>query len=58
MLLNSLKASAFTAYVDVSDLPSGDYELPILLKISGVDERDFTYVITPKNASFHVEVVE
>ncbi len=58
LLLNSLKASAFTAYVDVSDLPSGDYELPILLKISGVDERDFTYAITPKNASFHVEVAE
>lgn len=58
MLLRNLKASALTAYVDASDLPSGDYELPILLKISDVDERDFTYAITPKNASFHVQVQE
>ncbi|MEA5013336.1 MAG: CdaR family protein [Candidatus Limiplasma sp.] len=58
MLLNNLKASALTAYVDTSDLPAGEYELPILLKISGVDERDFTYVITPKNAIFRVEVDE
>ncbi|NLV57444.1 MAG: hypothetical protein GXY67_01610 [Clostridiales bacterium] len=56
MILNNLKATAFVAYVDASDLPAGDYELPILLKISGVDERNFTYAITPKNAAFHVEV--
>ncbi len=55
MLLDALKSSAFTAYVDVSDLPTGDYDMPILLKINGVDERNFTYAITPKNAVFHLK---
>ncbi len=55
-LLNELKAASLSAYVDISDLADGDHELPILLRINGVDERNFTYSITPKNASLHVDV--
>lgn len=53
-LLNQLKPAALSAYVDVSDLLAGSYEQPILLKIDGVDEKQFSYRITPTNAQLQV----
>ncbi len=55
-LLDGLKPSALSAYVDVSDFNPGAYEHPILLNIDGVDEKQFSYGITPQNAQFTVSV--
>jgi len=55
MILGGIKQTALTVYVDVSDLDGGVHEMPVLLKIKGVeDERKLTYAIIPKNATVHI----
>ena len=49
-LLDSLRASAISAYVDVSDLAEGTHERPLLLKISSADENSLTSAVTPQTA--------
>ncbi len=55
-LLDGIKPTALTAYVDVTELPEGEHELPILLNIDGVDEQKFTYDISPKLAKLRIEI--
>lgn len=48
---DSLKSAALKAYVSTAGLGPGTYALPVLLTIRDVDERTFTYAITPQNVS-------
>ncbi len=54
--LNALSAKQLSAYVDISDLAPGEYELPILLHVEGAEDKDFSYSLTPKNASVQVTI--
>ena len=56
-ILGGIKQTALTAYVDASELTDGVYEVPVLLKIAGLeDERKLTYAITPKNAAVYISL--
>lgn len=55
MLLDGIKSSALTLYVDVGQLVDGEYELPILLDIEGIDGKKFTYDISPKLVQLRIE---
>lgn len=52
--LASLKSSALEAYVDANGLALGPHDLPVALKISGADEKSFTYSISPKTVTVEV----
>lgn len=54
--LNSLRSSALNAYIDVSDLPQGEHEIPISLKINSTDEKKFTYKITPATVNLQIAI--
>jgi len=57
MILGSIKQTALTAYVDMSELDDGVHEAPVLLKMKGVeDERKLTYAIAPKNVTVHISL--
>lgn len=47
LLLDGLRAANVAAYVDVSDMAAGSYELPALLYLEGIDMNDITYLATP-----------
>lgn len=49
--LNNLRGANVTAYVDVSGLEAGEYELPIQLFIEGADADGFTFIATPSSVS-------
>ena len=53
-LLDSLRTSHLTAYVDVGGLTAGEHELPILLDIENADQKKFTYDISPKIAAIRI----
>ncbi len=48
---DTLKAGAVTPYVDVTGLAAGTYALPVKLSIRDMDEKTYTYAITPQNVS-------
>lgn len=50
--LQRLRASGLRAYVDVSALADGGYELPVALSLGELDAAAFTYAITPEKVSF------
>lgn len=54
-ILGAIKQSALTAYADVSELSGGTHEVPVLLKMEGVEEeRKLTYAIAPKNVAVQI----
>ena len=48
---DSLKASAVKAYVDITGLAAGTYALPVKLSVRDMDEKTYTYAITPQNVA-------
>lgn len=47
LALEELRASQVSAYVDVTDLEAGEYELPVEFQIEGADADDFDFHPTP-----------
>lgn len=51
LMLNNLRSANVTAYVDVSGLEAGEYELPVQLHIEGADTGDLTFAASPSEIS-------
>lgn len=51
LLLDGLRSGDVTAYVDVSALKAGEYELPVQLHIEDADLSDVTWIATPATVS-------
>ncbi len=47
LLLESLRAANVTAYVDVTDLEEGEYELPVEIRIEGGSMEGVSFLTTP-----------
>ena len=58
LVLDALKSASLTAYVQVADLETGIYDLPVLLTVKDVDPRTITYAITPQNVSVTIETTD
>ena len=47
LMLEDLRAAKVTAYVDVTDLEAGEYELPVEISIEGESMEGVTFTTTP-----------
>ena len=49
--VEALRASSLNAYIDLSGLPAGLHERPILLEVEGVNPGDMSYTVSPASVS-------
>lgn len=49
--VEALRASSLNAYIDLSGLPSGLHERPVLLEVEGVNPGDISYTVSPASVS-------
>ena len=54
--LEALRSAKVTAYVDVTDLEAGEYDLPVEMHVEGASMEDFRFTATP--ASVTVTITE
>ena len=51
LVMNGLRGADIVAYVDVTGLEAGTYELPVQLHAEGVDMTGMTFVATPSTVT-------